>query len=146
MIRFLAVLSGLVLTLAVAILLPWAGIPAAVLVVLGWRYRICAVLAVLVAVGVLSFVGTGAMEAAATGLVATTYLLNTATVHAPAGVVPTTVPSVVGAVLFTGAAVAASAAPAHWAWAPLATPILVIVLYAWVIRGLASPVSDEETA
>jgi hypothetical protein len=38
MTRFLAVLSGLLLTLAVTIELPWAGLAALVLVVAGWRY------------------------------------------------------------------------------------------------------------
>lgn len=137
MTRFLAILSGLLLTLAVGIMLPWAAFPALALVTAGWRYRLGAVGAVLVALGTLAWSDTGAVEAAATGLVATTYLLNTATVSAPHGVVPTTVPSVAGAVAFACAAVLAALVPARLAWLPLAAPILVILLYAAVIRGLA---------
>ncbi len=143
MTRFLAVLSGLLLTMAVAIELPWAGIPALALVAAGWRYRLCAVGAVLVALGVLTWSDTAALAAAATGLVATTYLLNTATVTAPAGVVPTTVPSVAGAVCFAGAAVAATLVPAHLRWIPLAAPVLVVLLYAVVVQGLAAGVREE---
>jgi hypothetical protein len=74
--------------------------------------------------------------------VATTYLLNTATVTAPSGVVPTTVPSVAGAVIFAGAAVAASLVPVHLQWVPLAAPILATVLYALIVKGLATRLTD----
>ncbi|MBU3060680.1 hypothetical protein KO481_03980 [Nocardia sp. NEAU-G5] len=146
MTRFLAVLSGLLLTLAVGIMLPWAAIPALALVVAGWRYRLGAVGAVLLALATLAWSDTGAVEAAATGLVATTYLLNTATVSAPHGVVPTTVPSVAGAVTFAGAAVLAALVPAHLAWVPLAAPILVVLLYAAVVRGLALTRTEPDAA
>ncbi|MEV0764011.1 hypothetical protein [Nocardia sp. NPDC050435] len=136
MTRFLAVLSGLLLVLAVALVLPWAAVPAIVLVAAGWWFRPAAVCAVLLAAGVLAFADTAVLTAAATGLVATTYLLNTATVTAPAGVVPTTVPSVAGAVLFTACAVAAAFTPLHLAWAPVAAPILVILLYTLVLHGV----------
>ncbi|MFJ1458566.1 hypothetical protein [Nocardia wallacei] len=143
MTRFLAVLSGLLLTAAVAIVLPWAALGAGALVVLGWRFRVCAVGAALVALGALAWDDTGALAAAATGLVATTYLLNTATVHAPSGVVPTTLPSVTGALLFAAAAVAATLVPVRLAWVPLAAPVLVILLYALVIQGLTIGRSEE---
>ncbi|WP_024800873.1 hypothetical protein [Nocardia sp. BMG51109] len=148
MTRFLAVLSGLLLTVAVAIVLPWAAIPAVVLVVAGWRRRVCAVAAVFVALAALAWDDTGAPAAAATGLVATTYLLNTATVHAPSGVVPTTLPSVTGALVFAVAAVAAAFVPQQLAWAPLAAPIVVILLYALVIHGLMNDraSADDEPA
>ncbi|MGW0248247.1 hypothetical protein ACWDYH_16615 [Nocardia goodfellowii] len=137
MTRFLAVLAGLLLILAVALLNPWAAVPALVLVAAGWWFRTAAVVAVLLAAGVLAFADPGVLTAAAAGLVATTYLLNTATVTAPAGVVPTTVPSVAGAALFTACAVAAALVPLHLAWAPIAAPILVILLYTTVIQGVA---------
>ncbi|WP_280269396.1 hypothetical protein [Nocardia wallacei] len=138
MTKFLAVLSGLLLTAAVAIVLPWAAIPTGLAVVAGWRFRICAVVAVLVALGAIAWDDTGALAAAGTGLVATTYLLNTATVHAPAGVVPTTLPSVTGALVFAAAAVATTLIPLQPAWVPLAAPIVVVVLYALIIQGLSS--------
>ncbi|MGX1808942.1 hypothetical protein ACWIGI_24745 [Nocardia sp. NPDC055321] len=137
MTRFLAVLSGLLLTLAVALVEPWAVVPALVLVVAGWRWRVSAVGAVLVALAVLTLTDTGALIAGAIGLVATTYLLNTATVSAPVGVVPTTIPSVAGALVFTVAAGAATLLPTGLAWIPIAAPVAVILLYALIVRGLA---------
>ncbi|MBF6062394.1 hypothetical protein IU500_10560 [Nocardia terpenica] len=144
MTRFLAVLSGLLLTIAVIIALPWAGLPALALVVAGWWLRLCAAGAVLVALAALAWSDTGTLTAAATGVVATTYLLNAATVTAPRGVVPTTLPSVAGALLFTAAAVSATLVPLHLAWLPLTAPILVILLYALIIQGLSTrPTRDE---
>lgn len=137
MTRFLAVLSGLLLAVAAALVSPWAAAPVAVLAALGWRWRVAAVAAVLVAMGVLAWTGTGALIAGGIGLVATTYLLNTATVSAPVGVVPTTVPSVAGALVFTVAAGAATLLPTGLAWLPVAAPIAVILVCALVIRGLA---------
>ncbi|MGW4353428.1 hypothetical protein ACWELJ_15230, partial [Nocardia sp. NPDC004582] len=104
----------------------------------GWRWRVCAVLAVLAAMAALAWVGTGALVAGGIGLVATTYLLNTATVSAPAGVVPTTIPSVAGALLFTVAAGAATVLPAGLSWVPILAPFAVIALYAMLVRGLTS--------
>ncbi|QIS01383.1 hypothetical protein F5X71_02815 [Nocardia brasiliensis] len=137
MTRFLAVLSGILLVVSVALPQPLAAMPALVLVVLGWWLRPCAVAAVLVAVGVLVVADTGVLGAAATGLVATAYLLNAATVTAPHGVVPTTMPSVAGAVGFTAVAVGAALIPLRVPWAPLAAPVLVVLLYAMVVQGAA---------
>lgn len=149
MTRFLAVLSGLLLATAVGIVLPWAAIPVFVTVVAGWWFRSVAVVAVLIALGALAWADTGALAAAGTGLVATTYLLNTATLHAPAGVVPTTLPSVIGALGFAAAAVLATLIPGRLAWLPLAAPVLVIVLYAAIVQGLTvredAPDSAEST-
>lgn len=138
MTRFLAVLSGVLLVASVALLEPWIGIPASILVALGWWFRPLAVCAVLLALGVLAIADAGVLASAATGLVATTYLLNAATVTAPHGVVPTTIPSVAGAVGFAAVAVCAALVPLHLAWAPLAAPVLVVVLYALVIQGVAA--------
>ncbi|WP_280239748.1 hypothetical protein [Nocardia abscessus] len=112
MTRFLAALSGVLLATSVALLEPWIGIPALVFVALGWWLRPLAVCAVLLALGVLAIADAGVLASAATGLVATTYLLNAATVTAPHGVVPTTIPSVAAAVGFAAAAVGAGARPA----------------------------------
>ncbi|WP_406269468.1 hypothetical protein OH799_26680 [Nocardia sp. NBC_00881] len=138
MTRFFAVLSGVLLVASVALTEPWAGIPALVLVALGWWFRPLAVCAVLLAVVALVVADSGVLAAAATGLVATTYLLNAAMVTAPHGVVPTTIPSVVGALGFTAVAVGAALVPLRLAWAPLAAPVLVVVLYALVIQGVAA--------
>ncbi|MEV0298156.1 hypothetical protein [Nocardia sp. NPDC050710] len=146
MTRFLAVLSGALLVGSVMLMAPWAGIPAIVLVVAGWWFRLSAMTAVLLALGVLVFADTGVLASAAAGLVATTYLLNTATVTAPVGVVPTTVPSVAGAVVFTGCAVGAALLPLRLSWAPIAAPILVILLYGLVIQGLAVRRRDNNGA
>ncbi|MGI5221789.1 hypothetical protein [Nocardia sp. CA-290969] len=128
MIKFLAHLSGTLLVLLVALLQPWAAPAAILLVVVGWWWRLAAVGAVLLVIGVLGLANPGLMAAAAAGLVATTYLLNIATVKAPRGVVPTTLPSVVGAVLWTGAAGAAAVLPIEIAWSPVVAPALVILL------------------
>ncbi|MFI5536047.1 hypothetical protein ACIA5H_06600 [Nocardia sp. NPDC051900] len=138
MTRFLAVLSGVLLVASVALLEPWIGIPALVFVALGWWLRPLAVCAVLLALAVLAVADAGVLASAATGLVATTYLLNAATVTAPHGVVPTTIPSVTGAVGFTAVAVVAALVPLRLAWAPLAAPVLVLLLYALVIQGAAA--------
>ncbi|WP_330228136.1 hypothetical protein OHA40_18265 [Nocardia sp. NBC_00508] len=138
MTRFLAVLAGLLLVASVALLEPWVGVPALILVALGWWYRPLAVCAVLLALGVLAFDDAGILASAATGLVATTYLLNAATVTAPHGVVPTTIPSVVGAVGFAVVAVGAGLIPLHLSWVPLVAPILIVVLFALVIQGAAA--------
>ncbi|MBF6332735.1 hypothetical protein [Nocardia transvalensis] len=145
MTRFLAVLSGLLLTVAVAVVLPWAAIPTFVLVVAGWRLRICAVGAALTALAAIAWDDTGALAAAAAGVVATTYLLNTATVQAPRGVVPTTLPSVTGALAFAAAAVVATLVPVQLAWVPLAAPILVVLLYALVVQGLTPARTPDDT-
>ncbi|WP_280452875.1 hypothetical protein [Nocardia cyriacigeorgica] len=137
MIRFLAVLSSVLLIGSVTLMVPWAGLPAIALVAAGWWFRPAAVAAVLLAIGVLAWSDTGVLAAAATGLVATAYLLNTATVTAPVGVVPTTIPSVTGAVAFTVLAAAAALLPLHLAWAPAVAPILVIVLFALLIHSIA---------
>ncbi|MGW2659868.1 hypothetical protein ACWCW7_02820 [Nocardia tengchongensis] len=137
MTKFLAVLSGVLLAGAVAVVLPWAALPVAVLAAAGWRWRVAAVLAVLAAMVAVAWIGTGALVAGGIGLVATTYLLNTATVSAPAGVVPTTIPSVTGALVFTVAAGAATVLPAGLTWVPILAPFTVIVLYAMLVRGLS---------
>ncbi|WP_280406548.1 hypothetical protein [Nocardia carnea] len=128
MIKFLAHLSGTLLVLLVALIQPWAAPVAILLVVIGWWWRLSAVGAVLLVIGVLGLSDPGLMAAAAAGLVATTYLLNIAAVKAPRGVVPTTLPSVVGAVLWTGAAGAAAVLPIELAWSPVVAPALVILL------------------
>ncbi|MFI2335711.1 hypothetical protein ACH474_20170 [Nocardia rhamnosiphila] len=128
MIKFLAHLSGTLLVLLVALIQPWAAPAAIVLVVVGWWWRWAAVGAVLLVIGVLALSDTGLVAAAAAGLVATAYLLNIATVTAPRGVVPTTLPSVVGAVLWTAAAGSAALLPVELVWAPVVAPVLVILL------------------
>ncbi|MEU1955783.1 hypothetical protein [Nocardia rhamnosiphila] len=128
MIKFLAHLSGTLLVLLVALIQPWAAPAAIVLVLVGWWWRWAAVGAVLLVIGVLALSDTGLVAAAAAGLVATAYLLNIATVTAPRGVVPTTLPSVVGAVLWTAAAGSAALLPVELVWAPVVAPVLVILL------------------
>lgn len=136
MTRFLALLAGLLLVSAVALINPPAGAAALALVIVSWWWRPAAVAAVLVAIGVIAFADIGVIASAATGLVATTYLLNAAVLHAPEGVVPTTIPSVGGAVLFSIAATTAALVPVEIAWAPLAAPVLIVLIYALLIGGL----------
>lgn len=138
MTRFLALLAGLLLVSAVALINPLGGLAASALVVASWWWRPASVGAVLVAIGVIALADIGVIASAATGLVATTYLLNAAVLHAPEGVVPTTIPSVGGAVLFTIAAATAAMVPVELAWAPLAAPILILAIYALLTNALTS--------
>ncbi|MFD6393236.1 hypothetical protein ACWF9G_10185 [Nocardia sp. NPDC055029] len=146
MTRFLALLAGLLLVAAVALINPFAGVAALALVVVSWWWRPAAVGAVLVAIAALAFSDVGVITAAATGLVATTYLLNAAVLHAPEGVVPTTIPSVGGAVLFTIAAATAALVPVELVWAPLAAPVLIMLIYALLVGGLVGNGTTAEEA
>jgi len=149
MTRFLAVLAGALLTAGVALIYAPAAPPALILVVLGWWSRTAAVAAVLLALALLTFADVGVVESAATGLVATAYLLNAATVSAPSGVIPAGLPSVLGALGFTACAAAAALLPLNLAWAPALAPLVVIALYYLVIqlltprRGPAQRRADE---
>ncbi|WP_336086701.1 hypothetical protein [Nocardia sp. SSK8] len=143
MIRFLALLAGLLLVAAVALIFPPAGLAALALVIASWWWRPASIGAVLVVIGVLAFAEIGVIAAAATGLVATTYLLNAAVLHAPDGVVPTTIPSVGGAILFTIAAATAALVPVQLVWAPLAAPILIVLIYALLVGSLTPRPSAE---
>ncbi|MGW4633898.1 hypothetical protein [Nocardia sp. NPDC004415] len=138
MTRFLALLAGLLLVAAVALINPPAGLAALALVIASWWWRPASIGAVLVVIGVLAFADIGVIAAAATGLVATTYLLNAAVLHAPDGVVPTTIPSVGGAILFTIAAATAALVPVQLVWAPLAAPILIVLIYALLVGGVTA--------
>ncbi|WP_174552793.1 hypothetical protein [Nocardia harenae] len=135
--RFLAALSGVLLAVSVATVEPRLAVVVLVLAAIGLWFRIAAVCAVLVVVGLIAFADVDLVVCAAAGLVATTYLLNSATVTAPAGVVPTTIPSVVGALFFSGCAVAVASVPLDLPYAPLAAPVLVLVLSALVLLGVA---------
>jgi hypothetical protein len=137
MIRFLALLSGVLLVGSIALMLPWAAIPAGVLVIAGWWYRYAAVAAVLLAVPVLAWADPGVVAAAAAGLVATAYLLNTATATVPVGGVPTSAASVGGAITCTVLIGGAASLPLHLAWGPAVAPVLVILLYAILTHGIA---------
>ncbi|MGW5455659.1 hypothetical protein [Nocardia sp. NPDC003979] len=144
MTRFLALLAGLLLVTSVALINPILGVPALAFVIASWWWRPASVAAVLTAIAALAFADVGVIASAATGLVATTYLLNAAVLHAPEGVVPTTIPSVGGAVLFTIAATTAALVPVHLAWAPLAAPILIVTIYAFLTTTL-TPRSPHTT-
>ncbi|MFD3507220.1 hypothetical protein [Nocardia sp. NPDC058666] len=138
MTRFLALLAGLLLVAAVALINPIAGLAALAFVIASWWWRPASVAAVLATIAALALSDVGVIAAAATGLVATTYLLNAAVLHAPEGVVPTTIPSVGGAVLFTIAAATAALVPIELIWAPLAAPILIVAIYALLVSGLST--------
>ncbi|UGT59631.1 hypothetical protein [Nocardia asteroides] len=135
--RFLAALSGILLAVSVWVVEPWFALAVLALAAIGLWFRVAAVAAVLVAVGLVAVADVDLVVCAAAGLVATTYLLNSATVTAPAGVVPTTIPSVVGALFFSGCAVLAASVPLDIPYAPLAAPVLILVLCALVLLGVA---------
>ncbi|MFC8046274.1 hypothetical protein [Nocardia sp. NPDC057353] len=135
--RFLAALSGVLLAVSVATVEPWLALAVLLLAAVGLWFRIAAVCAVLVVVGLVAVADVDLVVCTAAGLVATTYLLNSATVTAPAGVVPTTIPSVVAALFFAGCAVAVASVPLDLPYAPLAAPVLILILCALVLLGVA---------
>ncbi|MFC8528449.1 hypothetical protein [Nocardia sp. NPDC057227] len=135
--RFLAALSGVLLAVAVWVVEPWFALVVLLLAAIGLWFRIAAVAAVLVVVGLIAVADVDLVVCTAAGLVATTYLLLSATVTAPSGVVPTTIPSVVGALFFSGCAVLVASVPIDLPYAPLAAPVLVLVLCALVLLGVA---------
>ena len=103
-----------------------AGIAAAAVLV-GTVFRPAATLAVLSTAAVIVVADAPAMLAALSGLAAAGYLVLRHTVAA-------TAPTVVGAVAFTAAGLAAASLPLQVPWLPVVAPLAVVVTYVLVIR------------
>lgn len=116
-------------------------------VVAGWFHRPSAVLAVIATAATLAFSDASVLFAAACGLSATAYLVIRHATSAATGidVATMTVPTVIGMVGFTLAAVSAALLPWRLAWVPLLAPTLVvgIVVVAWVV---CAPAANESRA
>jgi hypothetical protein len=108
---------------------------AAVAVLAGMLFRPVATLAVLITVTAIVLADVPPMLAALSGLCGAAYLTLR---H---GAIPTA-PTVVGAVGFTLAGLAAASVPVQLPWLPLIAPLAVLALYILVIR----PFWSERTA
>jgi len=104
-----------------------AAVVAAVAVLAGSVFRPAATIAVLVTVSVVVLADAPPVLAATSGLCAAAYLVlrHTAVV---------TTPTVVGAVGFTAAGLAAASLPLELPWVPLLAPLAVLALYVLVTR------------
>jgi hypothetical protein len=104
-----------------------AAVSAAVVVLAGSVFRPAAAIAVLATVAVIVLADTPPVLAATSGLCAAAYLVlrHTAAVGTP---------SVLGAVGFTAAGLAAASLPFQLPWVPLLAPLAVLVLYVLITR------------
>jgi hypothetical protein len=129
--RALSTAFGLVMIAAAAVQADDAALIAAGLatlaVLVGNIFRPVATLAVLMSAAVLVLTDAPAMLAALSGLCAACYLVlrHTAIITAP---------TVIGAVGFTAAVLAAVSLPLQLPWVPLAAPLAVIALVALASR------------
>jgi hypothetical protein len=104
-----------------------AALAAAAAVLVGSVFRPAATVAVLLTVSVIVLADVPPVLTATSGLCAAAYLVlrHTAAVTAP---------TVVGAVGFTVAGLAAASLPIQLPWVPLVAPVAVLVLYVVVTR------------
>ena len=104
-----------------------AAVAAAAAVLVGSVFRPAATIAVLLTVSVIVLADAPPVLTATAGLCAAAYLVlrHTATV---------TSPTVLGAVGFTAAGLAAASLPMELPWVPLLAPLAVLVLYVVVTR------------
>lgn len=105
-----------------------------VAVLVGVRFGAAATLAVVATVASLALSDPSPVLAAIAGLAATCYLVLR---HA-VGRAAITVPTVVGAVGLSAAAVLGTAVPSTLAWVPLAAPIVALLIYVTVVAPLIS--------
>jgi hypothetical protein len=104
-----------------------AAVVAAVAVLAGSVFRPAAAIAVLATIAVLVLADAPPVLTATSGLCAAAYLVlrHTAAVSAP---------TVLGAVSFTAAGLAAASLPFQLPWVPLVAPLAVLALYVVVTR------------
>lgn len=129
--RAVSTAFGLVMVASAAVQADGQGLIAAVAasaaVLLGSVFRPAATIAVLLTVSVIVLADAPPVLTAISGLCAAAYLVlrHTAAV---------TSPTVVGAVGFTAAGLAAASLPIQLPWVPLLAPLAVLVLYVVVTR------------
>lgn len=75
---------------------------------------------------------------ALSGLCAAAYLVCRHAAGTPSAIVMASVPTVIGAVGFTGAGVVAMLFPLHLPWVPLAAPLVVLAIYVLAARPFLS--------
>ena len=108
-------------------------IVAAAALVVGGRVRSAATLGVLAVVVAIALSDVPPLTATLSGLAAAAYLVTRHAAGLP-GLVTTTQPTMVGAVGFTIAGLAATAFPLRLPWLPLLAPLAVMVIYVLVTR------------
>ena len=129
--RAMSTAFGLVMVASAAVQADGPGLIAAVVaaaaVLAGSVFRPAATIAVLLTVSVIVLADAPPVLTATSGLCAAAYLVlrHTAAV---------TSPTVVGAVGFTAAGLAAASVPIQLPWVPLLAPLAVLVLYVLVTR------------
>ncbi len=129
--RAVATAFGLVMVASAAVQADGPGLAAAVAaaaaVLAGSVFRPAATIAVLLAVAVIVLADAPPVLTATSGLCAAAYLAlrHTAAVSSP---------TVLGAVGFTAAGLAAVSLPIELPWVPLVAPVAVLVLYVVVTR------------
>jgi hypothetical protein len=129
--RAVSTAFGLVMVASAAVQADGPGLVAAVVaaaaVLAGSVFRPAASVAVLVTVAVIVLTDAPPVLTATAGLSAAAYLVlrHTAAVTAP---------TVLGAVGFTGAGLAAASLPIELPWVPLLAPLAVLVVYVLVTR------------
>jgi hypothetical protein len=129
--RAVSTAFGLVMVAAAAVQADGAGLVAAIVaaavVLAGSVFRPAAAIAALIIVAVIVLADAPPVLTATSGLCAAAYLVlrHTATV---------TSPTVLGAVGFTAAGLAAASLPFQLPWVPLLAPLAVLVLYVLVTR------------
>ncbi|GBE65570.1 hypothetical protein MFM001_20320 [Mycobacterium sp. MFM001] len=142
-VRILSIACGLLMVAAVGIgthgQALGAAILAAVAVVGGAVFRPAATLAVLLTVAVVVMTNPAPSIAAVSGLAAAGYLLlrHTASLDAVSGA------SIIGALGFTLAGLAATAFPLELPWLPLAAPLAILAIYVLAIRPFTSDRADR---
>ena len=129
--RAVSTAFGLVMVASAAVQADGQGLIAAVAasaaVLLGSVFRPAATIAVLLTVSVIVLADAPPLLTATSGLCAAAYLVLRHTVAV-------TSPTVVGAVGFTAAGLAAASLPIQLPWVPLLAPLAVLVLYVLVTR------------
>jgi hypothetical protein len=129
--RAVSAAFGLVMVASAAVQADRPGLIAAVIaaaaVLVGSVFRTAAALAVLLTVAVIALADAPPVLTATSGLCAVAYLVlrHTAAVTAP---------TVLGAVGFTAAGLAAVSLPFHLPWVPLLAPLAVLALYVLFTR------------
>jgi hypothetical protein len=129
--RAVSTAFGLVMVASAAVQADGPGLVAAVVaaaaVLAGSLYRPAATIAVLLTVLVIVLADAPPVLTATSGLCAVAYLALRHTVEV-------TSPTVLGAVGFTAAGLAAASLPIELPWVPLLAPLAVLVLYVFVTR------------
>jgi hypothetical protein len=107
---------------------------AVIAVLVGIQFRSAATLAVLLTVSAIVLSAPPPAFTALSGLSAAAYLVLRHAAGRPAGVITATWPTVIGAVGFTAAGLAAAWFPLRLPWVPLLAPLTIVAIYLLATR------------